>query len=250
MQDKTYTLTQHFTEIGAEKLESLVMEKVGEKVSDLVFFIHGFNYFGAWESLFFGNGITEEGWTPVFISQPGFGYSSVSRDYCGPKTYDSIAKAIEEVSAKYNIPSKKRIVWGVSRGAIVTSLLSSKYPNLAAGFICQSGCYDFKKDFERPDKNPEIKKNVIEETNGASEEALKERSVVNFVSNIAKPVLILHGKDDVTFNVDQAYLFIQALEKEGKQYESKIVDGEHQIGVLVRKQFVFPFIKKIFTDSK
>ncbi len=246
MSDTNYILTQHFTPIGDNKLESLIGEKPETKTSYLIFFIHGFNHFGGWESLFLLPGIIKEGWTAVLPSQPGFGNSTGARDYCGPSTCDSIAKAIEDISSQLNISPEKRIIWGVSRGAIVTSLLAGRYPDIAAGFICQSGCYDFKKDFEREDKDPKIKENIIEETNGANEESLQERSVINIISSITKPILILHGNTDTTINVEQADIFAQALEKENKQNELQIVEAGHPIGKFTRNQFIFPFIKKIF----
>ncbi|MBC7766414.1 prolyl oligopeptidase family serine peptidase [Arenimonas sp.] len=244
--DTNYNLIQHFTETDSSKVESLIFKKEEQNISHLVFFIHGFNVFGAWDSMFPGTQIIENTWTPVYISQPGFGYSEGERDYCGPNTYTNIAKAIEDISEKYNIPVENRVIWGVSRGAIVTSLLSAKYPDSAAAFICQSGAYDFKMYFQDLNKDLDINENITSETKGASDQSLQERSVINFIKDIQKPILILHGDKDKTINASQAKTFSELLEKEAKKYELQIVDGPHWIGPLVRKQFVYPFIKKIF----
>lgn len=247
MKETQYTLTQHITETKNGNIESLILNTPNKPVTHIIFYIHGYNLFGAWDfPLFFGKQMLNQNWTYVALSQLGFGESTGKKDYCGPRTQDSLVIAIEEISKHYNVPADNRVVWGISRGAIVTSVLAGRYPEIAAGFICQSGAYDFKKDHEWEKKDPEIVKNMDLEIGDVSDEAYQLRSGTHFSENISKPMLILHGEQDPTIDVAQAYLFEDVLKKQNKQYELHVVDGGHGISGSTRKQFMYPFIKKIF----
>ncbi|HEY1037739.1 MAG TPA: alpha/beta fold hydrolase [Candidatus Paceibacterota bacterium] len=256
--NETLRLVKHFTPVQAVGVDGVEKEEVqetliltSEKISaagrtpeKIVVFIHGFNKFGAWENIHSGNRLVENGYMAALPSQMGFGGSEGERDYCGPKTVRAIVDSVQMIANEHGLTSDDIVIWGVSRGAIITSLIATKYPDLAAGYICQAGAYDFLKNHNDPARPQDMKENVIKETNGDVEGAARDRSAIFDVERITKPLLVLHGDADDMINVEQAYLFEAALKVAGKTYEMHIVPGgTHHISRQV-SQIGLDFVKR------
>jgi dipeptidyl aminopeptidase/acylaminoacyl peptidase len=141
----------------------------------------------------------------------------------------------------------KVVIEGISRGALVTGLIAAHdTANTAslAGVVLISGLYDLSQ-FAANSKSPaarEIVSSMIHET-GGSPDALRVRSVLNYVQNVKVPVLILNGaKDDRTVPA-QARRLAEELSSHGVQAHVIIYpDYGHQIPVGVRNKEIDPFI--------
>ncbi len=245
LKTKEYIFSQEELDVpaGVQELLSFKSGKAGGKT---VVYIHGFNRFGGWQEFWNADHILEKGHSAVLPSQLGFGKSQGERDYCGPNTCESIASALEDFCKRENISSDDLIIWGHSRGALVTATLAVTHPNLAGAYVCQSGAYDFERNYNNPTKPEKIRANMSEETGGASEEEMAKRSPILNVQNIAKPVLIIHGDLDETVSVEQARLFAEALDKAGKKYELHILEGQDHYTGKASRPIVFDFIERIF----
>ncbi|HYF10113.1 MAG TPA: alpha/beta fold hydrolase [Candidatus Paceibacterota bacterium] len=235
---------------AGEVQEGLILfpeQKEGEK-SPLVVFIHGHNTGGGWELLAPAQRMTKRGYAVLMPSQIGFGLSTGKRDYCGPKTVAAIAKLIEAVLAEYpqSLDPNKVVVWGVSRGATVASALVVDHPALFAAGILVSGVYDMEMNAGWSGKDPEILRNLVEET-GGTPEAYRLRSSVGRMNSLRCPLLILHGDSDDVVSVEQALLLDRKLLELGKEHETVVVKGgRHHIGgPAISREYVFPFLERI-----
>jgi dipeptidyl aminopeptidase/acylaminoacyl peptidase len=250
---KQIPLFQYFEENKeGKKLEALLVlpEKENNK-NTLVVVIHGFNKFGAWEHLFQAERVRLQGYSVLLPSQFGFGKSTPPPDYCGPATVDAIADMIKQVTLEQGITHERVIVRGASRGAIIASLLAVRYPKIMAGTILEAGAYDFKKDYEWPHKNSEIKANVGKEM-PITEESFHERSAYFFAEQIASPILLMHGKNDETISVEQAELFSRRLTELKKDHQLVILENKGHLlgGPDVERNYIFPFIEKCLQNSE
>jgi dipeptidyl aminopeptidase/acylaminoacyl peptidase len=234
---------------ATETQEFLVVKNLDVKNKKAIVFIHGFNGVGAWEKVWDAKRILEQGYIAILPSQMGFGDSIGQRDYCGPKTVKAIVDGLKVICSQYGLTSDDLVVRGHSRGAIVTATIATDYPDTASAYICMAGAYDAKLNQDDPVRNKEMKDNVIKETFGAGEVSMGERSPVLRVQNITKPVFILHGDADDVINVEQAYLFENALKQAGKKYEIKILGGVGHRLSRESRPLVFEFANRVFGEK-
>lgn len=226
------------------ELEGLLFTPEGEGKFPLVVLIHGHNHLGAWESVFTGYLLQKAGFAAFLPTMLGYGITKHSPDFCGPKTTQGIADGIEEVKKLDIINTEKIGLWGISRGAIVASLVAVKYPSLIQALVLEAGAYDIKKDFEWEKKIRGIKDNMLKETDG-TDAAWEERSSINMMDKLEAPTLILHGERDETIDVEQAKMLDKKLTELNKEHETILVpDAGHFITRQTRRDHTFPFFKK------
>ena len=223
MKNKTkteYNFYEYNTKTKYGNFEALLFVPK-KKVEVFVVYVHGYNSFGAWESLFFNKNFLNENYAVLMPSQAGFSYSGGVRDFCGPKTVEGIYKIINEVleEKKFKKFKEKIVLYGISRGALVSGLLCAKYPDFFKKVILQSGNYNLKKRYEERLKNPKFIKiiNLIKKETGGTDKALEERTLVNFAENIKADVLILHGKEDKKCLTKYAEEFYKKLNVKNKK---------------------------------
>lgn len=262
--ENNYTLTQHLIPVqvtnqtadGAtvdaiETQEILVFENPltnTNKSKKAIVHIHGFNGSGAWEKTWDAKRMVEHGYTAILPSQMGFGDSAGTRDYCGPKTVKAIVDGLKDVCSQYGLTSDDIVIWGHSRGAIVTATIATDYPDTASAYMCASGAYDAVLNQADPKRDQGMKDNVVKETLGASADAMAERSPLLRVHGVTKPMLLIHGDADDVISVDQTYLFEKALKEAGKKVEVKVLEGVgHRVGRESRP-IVFEFAKSIINS--
>jgi dipeptidyl aminopeptidase/acylaminoacyl peptidase len=135
----------------------------------------------------------------VAISQPGYGKSDGPPDYCGPFTQEATRAVLRELRRFAFIDPKRIALVGGSRGAIVAGMVAAREPSLA-GLVLISGPYDLVREYEvfktAPGEVRGIAGMIERETHGASNEALRERSVLYVARQIKSPTLILNGEED------------------------------------------------------
>jgi dipeptidyl aminopeptidase/acylaminoacyl peptidase len=184
----------------------------------------------------------KRGFVAVAISQPGYGNSDGPADFCGPFTQDAVAEVIRWMRQKPFIKADKIGVLGISRGAVVASMVATRDQQLAA-LVLISGLYDFSKRFN-DFPNTDIKEYFAVETDG-SLKALKDRSALYCADKIKTPTLIMNGAKDDRTDPEQARKLSEMIEKNGT-FSKVIIYPEygHQIPYAVRNQEINPFLDK------
>ncbi|HET9252065.1 MAG TPA: prolyl oligopeptidase family serine peptidase [Candidatus Eisenbacteria bacterium] len=159
-----------------------------------------------------------EGFAAVAITQRGFGRSEGKPDYVGPKTMAGIEAGFRRFRRENYVDSTRMGVFGYSRGAMAASLLAVRVaPAELRAAVFGAGIYDFKKAHDDVGILG-IRKNMEKEA-GLSEKAVRERSSVFRMEQLACPVLILHGEKDENVPVSQAYLLRDRLTELQKTFE-------------------------------
>jgi len=181
------------------------------------------------------------GWVAAAISQPGYGKSSGPPDFCGPFTQEAVLEAIEFLRKKPFVNPDKIILYGVSRGAIVASMIATKDSRLAA-VILLSGIYDLANEyptgFDGLDR-------AIEKESGISHDSLKARSAIYYTQKIRAPILLLHGEYDDRCYPNQAKAFAKKLAARNVPVRIKIFPNVgHIIPFKQSSMEVTPFLNK------
>ena len=181
------------------------------------------------------------GWVAAAISQPGYGKSDGPPDFCGPFTQETVLEAIDFLRQKPFVNPDKIVLYGISRGAIVASMIATKDSRLAA-VILLSGIYDLANEyptgFDGLDR-------AIEKESGTSHDSLKARSAIYYTQKIRTPILLLHGQDDDRCYPNQAKAFAQKLAASDVPVQIKIFPNVgHVIPFKLSSMEVTPFLTK------
>lgn len=212
-----------------------------------VIFIHG-HMGNAYNSLLAGRKLLDQGYAVFLPSMLSYGYSQGKPDYCGPKTIEALYKGIEIFFHDPNVDHDRIAIYGVSRGAMTVAQIITHNKYKFAASILEVGAYDFEKFYNDPKTPQEVKDKIKEETNGASNEELQERSSIHNMKNIDAPVLILHGDKDERVPVTQAQLLSEVLKQFHKPHELVILENAgHRLARKGRYEHVFLFLKKHLT---
>lgn len=142
--------------------------------------------------------MVNDGYVVAAISQPGYGESDGPPDYCGPFTQEAVVAVLRELRGRPFVDPKRVALEGGSRGAVVAGIVAARDPSLAA-LVLISGPYDLNHQYAelvRTNALPGIRQFIEVETAGASESALRERSVLAVADKIQTPTLILNGQED------------------------------------------------------
>jgi dipeptidyl aminopeptidase/acylaminoacyl peptidase len=180
--------------------------------------------------------IVRDGIVAVAVSQPGYGKSSGPPDYCGPFTQEATRAVLAEMRRMRFIDSKRIALEGASRGAIVAGMVAAREPALAA-LILIAGPYDLVREYEALKSATTdaagIPKIIERETGGASNEALRARSVLYVASQIKIPTLIMNGEKDDRTDPTIATQLGEEINAAGGDARTIIVPGA---GHLIRKR--------------
>ncbi len=228
---------------GGVDLEALLFLPSGNGPFPLVVFLHPHDA-NAWTESRFGYFLQKAGYAVLMPTQRGYVPSEGEPDYCGSLTQQGVLDAMEIVLQNEPLINKERIaVWGISRGAVVASLLVAKNPGRFAAAVLQSGAYDLQLVYQQT--SIEGIRGLMQEEFGATESGFMERSSVGLFDEKACPVLILHGENDDRYPVDQARLLDQKLTQIGVDHQTVILLGKgHVIARDTRVEYTFPFLKK------
>jgi dipeptidyl aminopeptidase/acylaminoacyl peptidase len=222
-------------------LEGIILKPEGIGPFPSIVHIHGFNTVGGWEMIYRAIDLVKDGYAVFLPSQMGFGNSEGARDYCGPRTVQGVYDGLQEFLKEDFVDKTKVGIWGISRGAVISSLMISQFPSVFKTAILQSGMYDFRKVLNTT-KDLKIAENMRKES-GDTEEAYSARSAIEHIKNISCSVLILHGKEDDTYCVEQATAFSDSLSEIGIEHETLVLDESgHRLPLSTRAQYILPFI--------
>jgi len=184
------------------------------------------------------------------VSQPGYGRSDGPPDYCGPFTQRAVETVLARIRTWPFVDPAKIAVYGVSRGAIVAAMLTTRDSRLAAA-VLMSGTYDLGELYRRISAPSEtrflltaIAANLRHETD-ASEEAFRARSALAHAATIRTPTLLLNGALDDRFDPSSARRLGAAILANG--VPAKVVvfpDLGHKIPIEVRGPEIVPFLAR------
>lgn len=198
------------------------------------------------------------GYVSAAISQPGYGESTGPADFCGPETQAAVHQVLNFLRSKKFVDAKRIGLQGISRGAIVASMVVTQDPTIAAAILI-SGSYDLKKLHQKLLKDGEqnpmllgIAKNIEAESvmttgqiTALTKDSFKLRSAISHAKKIKTPLLILNGETDDRTSADLAVDFGRAVERNGTPV-TIIVYPEygHAIPVEERRKATIPFLHK------
>lgn len=180
------------------------------------------------------------------VSQPGYGRSDGPPDFCGPETQRAVEEAIRHLRAMERTDGRV-VLYGYSRGAIVSSVVATRDPELA-GLVLGAGAYDVGDQYAKLEGKTELVglRRNIEHEGGLSEEALSARSALGQGGKIKAPTLILHGEDDGTCPVDHAKRLAAEIEAAGTEVELVIFpETGHNIPFKGRHDALYPFLDRV-----
>jgi dipeptidyl aminopeptidase/acylaminoacyl peptidase len=231
-----------------KRVEYFLERPAGNGPWPAVVFVHGHQEWprsGGQDFVKWGvlNRVAKRGYLAVAVSQPGYGESTGSPDFCGPFTQHAISGVIRKLRQEGDATPNKIVIEGISRGAIVASLVAAHDVSIA-GIVLISGLYDLTTFIANP-KSAEAKliaRSMVDETGGGSD-ALRARSALNFAGDIKASVLIMNGAQDNRTDPAQARRLADEITSHGGKARAIIYPGYgHQIPVNVRDKEIDPFI--------
>lgn len=171
-------------------------------------------------------GASNRDYVGVALSQPGYGNSDGPPDYGGPFSQNAVIETIRWLRKQNFVKPDKIALYGVSRGAIVASMVATKVPDLAA-VVLVAGIYDFNKGYPTGRSGLD---NNIEIESGTSNAAFADRSAMMHTEKIKSPVLLLHGENDDRFSAHYVREFGEKLKITNSEVEIEIIpDAGHDI---------------------
>jgi dipeptidyl aminopeptidase/acylaminoacyl peptidase len=188
------------------------------------------------------------GYLAVAISQPGYGGSTGSADFCGPLTQHAVAAVIAKLHADGYVKDNKILIQGVSRGALVAGMVAAHDPSIR-GIVLISGLYDLPAyaSHAKSAMAVSIVDSMKAETGGTTE-ALKARSLLYYAQDIKAETLILNGGKDDRTDPDQARRVAEIINAHGGHARAIVYpEYGHQIPVEIRNKDVEPFIERVLS---
>lgn len=248
-------LTLTHPDDASKKVEYFLEKPAGSGPWPAVVFVHGHQEWpraGAKDFVSWGvlDLFAKRGYLAVAISQPGYGASTGPADFCGPSTQHAISGVLLKLKRDGSAAPDKIVIEGISRGAIVASLIAAHDPSIA-GIVLISGLYDFNEFVERAKSGEAalIARSIVAETGGASAE-LRARSALNFAGDIKASALILNGALDDRTDPTQAQRLATEISSHGGHARAIIYpEYGHQIPVGIRDKEINPFIDTILSKG-
>jgi len=165
---------------------------------------------------------------PNFRGSTGYGSDFERMDIGDPGGMDlqDVVAGAKLVQERGLVGDGKLGIAGASYGGFMTFLAMTKVPDLWKAGAAIVGITDWKEMYDLSDA---AFRDFIVELLGRPEEnaaLYKDRSAINFVSQIRAPILIWHRANDSRCPLQPIQKFADQLKALGKPYELHIVEGE------------------------
>jgi len=165
---------------------------------------------------------------PNFRGSTGYGAEFERMDIGDPGGMDfqDIIAGAELVKERGFVKDGQIGIAGASYGGFMTFLAMTKRPDLWKAGAAIAGITDWKEAYDLSDA---LFREFISELLGNPEEnaaLYKDRSAINFVSQIGAPILIWHRANDSRCPLQPVQKFADQLKALGKPYEIHVVEGE------------------------
>lgn len=233
-----------------EKIEYFLLKPTGEGPFPVIYIIHGSqaDIPGTGAKQIVDSGYLQkfvyEGILAVAISMPGYGHSNGDRDFCGPHTQKAIAAVIDYFSHLTFVDQNRMGIYGISKGAILSSVIHNYYPHLMFQ-ILEAGTYDLPiRRFQLPAYLEPLLQNMVYEA--GNDEALKERSAVYHTHNVIANTLLLQGEIDDRKGLSSARRLHALLLSEGKLSKLKIFPKTPHHLSFEKWDSIIPFVRQNF----
>lgn len=242
---------QLFIPNNEDTIECFLLKPARETSSPVIFLLHGYqppeNGIGGKQLVDYGylQPFAKEGIVAVSISMPGYGNSTGFRDFGGPDSQKAIIAVIDYVKNLPFVDSSRMGIYGISRGAQLAGMVTSRYPNMKLQ-ILESGFYDlisFQTD--TPNYLEGIRKSIVVE-GGTNLEALIERSLIYHIDEINASTLILQGEFDDRRQLPAAQIIHEELIK--RNINSRLVMFRNELHELPKDKWdvILPFVRQHF----
>lgn len=235
------------------RIEFLFSKPQGDGPFPVIFLIHGSQPKGRMiggqqlVDLDYLGHFIKEGIVAVSISMPGYGNSDGVLDFAGPNSQKAVAAVISHFSQIPFVDPARMGIYGISKGAILASMIHSHYPTLAIQ-ILEAGSYDFlSRRHQLPSYLDGIQQNMLREA-GDSEEGLKNRSACYHTHPIQAKTLILHGGLDDRKGLSSAQTLHEKLLIERKSSVLKVFPNSTHVLPPVKWETIFPFVREHLLD--
>lgn len=226
----------------------------GEGPFPVLFILHGDQKdpsLGAKQMVDFGylDLFQQEGIFPVAISMPGYGGSKGENDLAGEVSQKAIAHIIDYIAHLPFVNPRKMGVYGISKGAILASLLHKWYPHLNLQ-ILEAGIYDIGSTYPKmPPYFPKFLSHVQAIQKKEGQAGLKNRSAIYYTDSMPNKTLILHGEIDDRQGLPSAIKLHEALLHQNKMSILKVLPKEpHMLSNDKKRDIIIPFLKETFLE--
>jgi dipeptidyl aminopeptidase/acylaminoacyl peptidase len=177
---------------------------------------------------------------PNFRGSSGYGHDFMMQAVAGMglEMQDDLEDAVTYLVKEKITDPKKVCIVGASYGGYAALMGAAKTPDLFQCAISFAGISDLIK--LRNSHRYFTNKNTVRKQIGENNKQLKETSPVRMAERVKAPILLIHGKDDVTVSVDQSRAMASALKSEGKTYEYiELENGTHNLDYLPDRKQTF-----------
>ena len=242
---------------SSKKIEYFWMAPLGNGPWPAIMFIHGYQAGrdtpGGKAFVDYGvlDSAATHGYVGIALSQPGYGHSNGPPDFMGPETVTAAELVIQHFRAEPFVRRDRIGLEGVSRGAVVASLVAARDSTIRA-MVLISGAYDFVTPLDSSTaagrlniaRRAQVRSDIAVETDGSAA-ALRARSALSLVSLIRTPTLIMNGEKDDRTDPDQARMLAEGIRKNGV-FARAIIYPElgHAIPYAMREREVEPFFER------
>ena len=166
---------------------------------------------------------------PNYRGSKGYGRSFMEALYgdWGGGDLDDYVTGVDAVIARGLADPGRVVATGGSAGGYSTLICMTRAPERFKAGICRFGIADLTTFTEKTwifEKHYLAK--LMGGTGGQQSELYHDRSPINFVDDVANPLLILQGEEDIVCHPSEMNRMTAALEKAGKQVEYHTYPGE------------------------
>ena len=210
---------------GLEIPTYVVESKLASKPGPTVIYVHG----GPWSEVM-------DSWNVTIASLVASGYHVIAPNFRGSKGYGDWFRNLDigdpgggdlmdviharEWGVKEGIADPNKVViMGYSYGGYMTYLIMGKYPNLWCCGVAGAGVVDWVGMYGLGDA---VFRKFIDILFAGKKELMKERSPINYVENVRKPLCIIHPQNDTRTPLKPVIKYMERLLELGKVFEAHI----------------------------